>query len=380
MSAVLASQRVLPRLLADDFPPLELPHDLIERLHDSGLRGRGGAAFPTGVKLEAVLGQRGRAVVVANGTEGEPASSKDRGLMRVAPQLVLDGIAVTAAALRAKRAIVAISADAPELERAAVARRVEVMRAPAGFVTGEETALIDALSGGSGKPTAKPPYPFERGVDGAPTLVQNVETFAHIALIARYGAAWFREAGTNEAPGTALVTLKGAVTRPGVHEIELGGTLAGVLAQLGGTTAPAQAFLVGGYFGGWVSARDGATLRLTPETLGAGAIVAFPERVCPIADCARVARYLAGESAGQCGPCVYGLDAIADALSEHARGRDRLSQLQRWTAMVKGRGACRHPDGAARFVESALTVFADHFAHHARHGQCRLRDDAVLPL
>jgi NADH:ubiquinone oxidoreductase subunit F (NADH-binding) len=366
----LEAQTVLPRLLADDFPPLALPRDLVGMVRDAGLRGRGGAAFPTAVKMEAVLAQRGRPVIVANGTEGEPASSKDRGLMRVAPQLVIDGIAVTAKALRAKRAIVAVAHDAPEIR--GVSRNIEVVRIPGGFVAGEETALIDALSGGKGKPTLKPPFPFEQGVDGAPTLVQNVETFAHIALIARYGAAWFREAGTHDAPGTALVTLKGAVARPGVHEIELGGTLAETIAQLGGTTAPTQAFLVGGYFGGWVSARDATTLRLTPDTIGAGAIVAFPQDVCPLADCARVARYLANESAGQCGPCVFGLDAIAGALE-----RNELTNLRRWTGMVKGRGACRHPDGAARFVESALDVFADHFAHHDR---CRLRDEPVLPL
>lgn len=375
MSALLAPERVLPRLLADDFPPLQVPRDLVARVRDSGLRGRGGGAFPTGAKLEAVLAQRERPVVVANGVEGEPASSKDRGLMRVAPQLVLDGVAATANALRARRAIIAIAGEAPELERAAARTKIEVVRVPSGFVIGEETALVDALTGGKGKPTLKPPYPFERGVDGMPTLMQNAETFAHIALIARYGAAWFREAGTSDAPGTALVTLKGAVAKPGVHEIELGGTLADVVAQLGGTSAPAQAFLVGGYFGAWVAARDAASFRLTPETLGAGAIVAFPEGVCPVADCARVARYLADESAGQCGPCVNGLDAIAGALEY-----GRFERLERWTAMVAGRGACRHPDGAARFVESALRVFGDHFAHHAKHGQCRLSNQKVLPL
>jgi NADH:ubiquinone oxidoreductase subunit F (NADH-binding) len=353
---------VRPRLLVDEYTPFALPPDLGGLLPDAGLRGRGGAAFPTADKLAAVLAQRARPIVVANGIEGEPASSKDRGVMRVAPELVLDGIAVTATALRARRAIVAVSEPAPELERAAAGRGIEIVRVPGGFVAGEETALIDALSGGRGKPTLKPPYPAERGVDGMPTLVQNIETLAHIALIARHGVA----------ANTALVTLRGAVTQPGVHEIELGGTLADAVAELGGTTEPVQAFLVGGYFGGWVAARDAARFHLTPETLGAGAIVAFPARACPIADCARVVRYLANESAGQCGPCVYGLDAIAGAFEQ-----GRYSQLERWATMVKGRGACRHPDGAARFVESALRVFGEHFRHHER---CHLRDEAVLPL
>jgi NADH:ubiquinone oxidoreductase subunit F (NADH-binding) len=351
-----------PRLLADEFTAVRQPDDLVGMIRDAGLRGRGGAAFPTADKLAAVLAQRDRPVVVANGVEGEPASSKDRGLMRVAPELILDGIAVTATALRARRAIIAVSTPAPELERAAAGRRIEIVRVPGGFVAGEETAVIDALSGGRGKPTLKPPYPAERGVDGLPTLVQNIETFAHIGLIARHGVP----------SNTALVTLRGAVTQPGVHEIELGGTLADAIAELGGTTEPVQAFLVGGYFGGWVAARDAGRFHLTPETLGAGAIVAFPAHACPIADCTRVVRYLANESAGQCGPCVCGLDAIATAFEN-----GRYSQLQRWATMVKGRGACRHPDGAARFVESALRVFAEHFDRHER---CHLRDEAVLPL
>ncbi len=351
-----------PRLLADDVTPLEQPDDLVALLRAAGLRGRGGAAFPTADKVAAVLAQRDRPIVVANGIEGEPASSKDRGLMRVAPELILDGIAVTARALRARRAIVAVATAVPELERAAASRGIEIVRVPGGFVAGEETAVIDALAGGRGKPALKPPYPAERGVDGRPTLVQNVETFAHIALIARHGIA----------SDTALVTLRGAVARPGVHELELGTTLADAVDALGGTTEPVQAFLVGGYFGGWVAARDAARFELTPDTLGAGAIVAFPSHACPIADCARVVRYLANESAGQCGPCTFGLDAIAGAFEQ-----GRFSQLERWATMVKGRGACRHPDGAARFVESALRVFTEHFRDHSR---CHLRDEAVLPL
>jgi len=230
------------------------------------------------------------------------------------------------------------------------------------------------LGGGPPKPTLKPPYPFERGLDGAPTLVQNAETFAHIALIVRFGAAWFRR------EGTTLVTLRGAFASPGVHEIEPRGTLGALIPRLGGLTGGVSGFLVGGYFGRWVSVRDAAALPLTPETLGAGTIVALPEQACAVAETARVTRYLADESAGQCGPCVHGLDAIAVALEEHAQGRDRLPQLRRWTEMVKGRGACRHPDGAARFVESALEVFADDFARHARHSRCGRRAQAVLPL
>jgi NADH:ubiquinone oxidoreductase subunit F (NADH-binding) len=334
-----------------------------------------------------VAAQRGRPIVVANIAEGEPASSKDRALARVAPHLLLDGVVVAATALGSCRAVVAVSAGAAaerlSLERALAARRerlhTELVTVPDGFVTGEETALLAALSGGAPKPRLKPPYPFERGLDGAPTLVQNAETLAHIALIARFGAEWFREAGTPDAPGTALVTLRGAVAKPGVHEVELGGTLADLILRTGGSRGAVSAFLLGGYFGRWMPAGDAASVRLVPETLGAGAIVAFPERACAVAECARVMRWLAGESAGQCGPCVAGLEAIARAVEEHAQGHDRLGRLTRWAGMVKGRGACRHPDGAVRFLESALGVFADDFAAHARHGRCNRRRLEVLP-
>ncbi|HEY2326353.1 MAG TPA: NADH-ubiquinone oxidoreductase-F iron-sulfur binding region domain-containing protein [Gaiellaceae bacterium] len=353
------------------FGPLVRRRDLIETVARAGLHGRGGAAFPTARKLSAVVEQRGEPVVVVNAAEGEPASSKDRALIRLTPHLVLDGAALVADAIGAKHVVVVIAENArPEHHALAQALRerrgaFEIATVPAGFVSGEETALIQAIEGRPAKPTLKPPYPFERGY-----LVQNAETLAHVALIGRHGAQWFRSAGTHEAPGTALISLSGAVAQPGVHEIELGATLADVVASLGGTNEPVSAFLVAGFFGRWVTARDAASLELTASTLGAGVIVAHPARACPIAETARIARYLAGESAGQCGPCVYGLDAIVGALESLAR-RDSdaplaVSRLERWTAQVRGRGACRHPDGAARLVASALDAFPAEIARLAR--------------
>ena len=355
------------------FGPLDTATDVIRLAEEAGLRGRGGAGFPTARKLAAVAGRRGDAVVVANGAEGEPASRKDRSLLRVAPHLVLDGALLAARAVGAEQAVVAVSRPAPELERAAAERRgspVEIRRVPDAFVAGEESALVRALEGRPAKPTLKPPYPFERGVDGRPTLVQNVETLAHLALIARYGPAWF-------GGGTALVTLGGAFVRCGVHEIPIGATLKDVVRRLGGEASRVQAYLVGGYFGTWVRPAEAADLALTPEVLGAGAIVALPQSTCALAECSRVVRYLASESAGQCGPCVHGLAAIADAV---AANRVQRSKIERWTSMVEGRGACRHPDGAARFVRSALTVFADEVERHVRHGSCGRPYKSVLPV
>ena len=256
------------------------------------------------------------------------------------------------------------------------------------FVAGEETALVRALNGGPAKPTFKPPLPFERGVRGAPTLVQNAETLAHVALIARFGPAWFREVGTREEPGTALVTISGAIRRPGVYEVALGTPLAELVADAGGPTETPRAFLVGGYFGTWVPAAQAGSLALSAAglrpagaALGAGAIVVLPASACGVAETARVVGYLAAESAGQCGPCVHGLAAIAGALGQLARceGTDVRPRLERWLEQVHGRGACRHPDGAGRFVASALDVFADEVRHHQRHRRCSCGDRRVLP-
>jgi NADH:ubiquinone oxidoreductase subunit F (NADH-binding) len=371
-----------------------VPLDLIPLLEASGLRGRGGAAFPTATKFAAIAAQRARPVVVANAAEGEPASGKDKALLRHNPHLVLDGAVLAAMSLGAREAIVAISANASlEGKRVAAAiterreRRLDrvtlrLVAVPDRFITGEETALLQAIAGRPAKPTLKPPFPFESGLDGRPTLVQNAETLAQVALIARFGPDWFREAGSPDAPGTALVTLSGAVARPGVHEIELGWTLGDLLARGGGATEAVSAVLVGGYFGGWVGVAEIDSFRLLPDTLGAGAVVVFPDSACAVADSARVLRYLAGESAGQCGPCLNGLAAIADGFERLSSGRDGAgaATLARWGRLVAGRGACRHPDGAARFLDSTMRVFASELAHHVRHGRCGKPSRTILPL
>jgi NADH:ubiquinone oxidoreductase subunit F (NADH-binding) len=212
-----------------------------------------------------------------------------------------------------------------------------------------------------------PPYPFERGVDGKPTLVQNVETLAHVALIARYG----------EPSGTSLVTIAGGVARPGVLEVGSTTTIADAVSLAGGASDQARAVLVGGYFGRWVEARDAWPLRLDQGSLrshglalGCGVIGVLPAGRCPVCETAGIMRYLAGESSAQCGPCFFGLRALADActrIADHGTNRDDLQRLGRWTEDVRGRGACRHPDGAVIFLQSALQTFGREFAGHRSH-------------
>lgn len=392
------------RAVAGSLPELRrwAPDRLIDEIERSGLRGRGGAAFPVARKMRAVAARRAPRVVVGNGTEGEPASGKDRLLLTELPHLVLDGAAVAARAVGADTAIIAFS-ESDELMARSLLRAVDERRRSStrdeptyelraiydGFVTGHESALVNALSGAEAKPAFRA-RPFERGVRRRPTLVQNVETLAHLALIVRHGAGWYRQAGTAADPGSTLVTLSGAVTSPGVYEIEHGAPLPGLLAAAG-QTEDLAAVLIGGYFGSWLPARAIPRLRLSPAQLaehgaglGAGAIVALGRSVCPVAETSRVAEYFAAESAGQCGPCVNGLGAIAQMMKEIASGTAPPAarrDLDRWSNSLAGRGACQFPDGATRFVSSALRVFADAFEDHARYGPCEDCSAApVLPV
>jgi NADH:ubiquinone oxidoreductase subunit F (NADH-binding) len=374
---------------------------LIAEIAASGLRGRGGAGFPTHRKLRAVATGRDP-IVVANGVEGEPASHKDALLLRINPHLVLDGAVAAAAAVGAKQIVVAVGRGAAsahaslaaaidERSRAGARERIELVAPPDRFVAGEESALVNWLNGGPAKPAFVPPRPFERGVRGRPTLVQNVETLANIALIARYGAEWFRELGSDDEPGSMLVTLGGAVGRPGITELEAGTSLRAALERCDGFREPLQALLVGGYFGTWVRASaaldvplSDAGLQPLGASLGARAIAALPHTTCGLRETARVAAYLANESASQCGPCVFGLRAIADAFASiavcDAGAADALTRLRRLTPQVTGRGACAHPNGATRLVGSALAVFADEVAHHLA-GHCTARaGDPLLPI
>jgi NADH:ubiquinone oxidoreductase subunit F (NADH-binding) len=364
------------------------PALLIDEIGAAGLTGRGGAAFPAARKLAAVrAASHGSAVLAANGAEGEPASRKDVTLLWHAPHLVLDGLQLAAAACDATDAVLYVHGAQPQLLRrldAAISARqaaradriaVRLIEAPPRFLSGEESALVAHVGGGAAVPAFKQHRVFERGISGRPTLVQNVETLAHIALIARNGAGWFRSLGTPEEPGSMLCTLHDADGRNGVAEAALGTPIGRLLRIDDGV----QAVLVGGYHGGWLTADQARGLRLANASLrpagafaGPGVLAALPATACGLAETANVARYLALESAGQCGPCLNGLPRIAAALAVLARpkpARAELASLRRWAGLVTGRGACHHPDGTVRFVATALRVFGAEIAEHDR-GRC----------
>lgn len=376
--------------------------NVVEEVRAAGLRGRGGAGFPTYVKMSAVIeasrGLRRRVpVVVANGTEGEPASAKDKVLLRVAPHLVIDGMVAAAVAVGAEQAILCV--DRWDSEGIVSARRalsergrrdpvvLSVEEVPSRYVAGQETALIAWLNGSPAKPTFSPPRPSERGVGGAPTLLDNVETLANLALVTRFGSSAYRMAGEEDEPGTALFTVRGGVGRPGIYEVPIGTSLAALLGDAGAGSS--SGVLIGGYFGTWLTPDQAASadlstrgLRPLGASLGCGLVAVLPAGHCPLQEVSRVLRWLAASSAGQCGACVNGLPALAGAFDQLTRG-DRSGRadgwLDRWSPMVTGRGACKLPDGAVRFLDSARAAFAGHIGEHRRRGPCPPNSNQLLP-
>ena len=296
---------------------------------------------------------------------------------------------LAAAEVGARSVIVAVARDRNQalmsVQQAAAERRhrpdpfqIEVVAGPPRYVGGEETALVNWLNGGPMRPLSTPPRPFQRGVGGRPTLILNTETAAHVGLIARYGDAWFRGVGTAEVPGTALVTVSGDVVRSGVAEVAIGTPLQALIVACEPREEPA-AVLAGGYFGGWIPWAVAATLTADPVALrragaswGPGILVVAAGDTCIVAETARILRYLANESAGQCGPCVYGVRAVANDFAALAEGRDQavVGRLQRRLELIDGRGACALPDGVRLLGTSVLKGFGEHVHEHLRRGAC----------
>jgi NADH:ubiquinone oxidoreductase subunit F (NADH-binding) len=372
---------------------------LIDTVERSNLRGKGGAGFPAAVKWRAVASQQSAPpVVLANGAEGEPLSRKDRVLMEQRPHLVIDGALMAAGAVGAREIVLYVGAEHSGAIRAvqrAIGERPAAQRdllrlvsAPVRYVSGEETAAVHFVNAGVALPTSIPPRPYERGIDGRPTLVQNVETLAHVGLIGRFGDEWFRSLGTAGGSGTTLVSVGGAVPQTMLIETPQGSTITDAVNAAGGLTADSEAVLLGGYFGGWVESStawglviDPDPLRADGHSLGCGVIAVLPAGRCGVVETARILAYLAHESARQCGPCTFGLRAIAAATGRvaalNATDGD-LEHIQRWAGLLTGRGACRHPDGAAGLLHSALTVFAAEFVRHQSERRCSgIRPEAL---
>jgi NADH:ubiquinone oxidoreductase subunit F (NADH-binding) len=379
------------RLLLHDGAAIEVRpglEELTALLSEAGLTGRGGAGFPAGRKLATVAAQARRPAVVVNAMEGEPLARKDETLLALAPGLVFDGAAILARALRARRSVLAVGAQIPlGAVRMAAAERpgsAEVRALPDTFVGGQESALVAALNGRAPIPTDPATPIWQRGLDRRPTLVVNAETAAQVALLARHGAEWFRREGTADDPGTFLLSISGsstAVIGTGVTEAGRGTPVDEVLERFAVRPDLVGGVLVGGYHGAWLppsavrTRLDRASLSSWGASPGAGVVYVLDRRHCPLALTARIADYLAGQSARQCGPCVNGLPRLAATLGELARPATArrpaglAAEVARLAGLVDGRGACAHPDGTARLVRSTLRTFAGHVEAHL-DGSC----------
>jgi NADH:ubiquinone oxidoreductase subunit F (NADH-binding) len=371
------------------YRPLPDADALLGEVESCGLVGRGGAAFPLAVKLRAVR-DNGRVpagtVVVANGEEGEPASIKDRWLLRNRPHLVLDGLRLAAAVVSADCAYVYVSD--PESARSVEAALSELDSAPLrgitvsllavqpGYVAGEETAAVRKINGGPAKPTDKPPRPFEAGVGELPTLVSNVETLANLPYLQHYGSAAFRSQGTLLSPGTFLATITGAGRPPVLYELPHGLPFTELLALHGVSPDQVRGALMSGYFAGLLNQRvlestlDHETMRRLGSGLGCGAISLITDD-CPVAVAASVLAYFDRENAGQCGSCFNGtaaMAAVAGALRDGVATTEDLDRLRRWSVVLRGRGACATLDAATNVAASLLDQFPDEVAQHLDSG------------
>ncbi|MEV6961508.1 NADH-ubiquinone oxidoreductase-F iron-sulfur binding region domain-containing protein [Streptomyces sp. NPDC051207] len=386
--------------------PLEpLGGEQLAQLADRiNLRGRGGAGFPFHKKLrsvaESAIGRGVRPVVVVNGSEDEPACRKDTVLINRAPHLILDGALLCAEALGARRLVVGVTRESTQrsMEAALAERglsdgrrsplRARVQRNPVRMITGAAASLIRSIDGGPAIPPGRKVSASRSGVGGAPTLLSNAETFAQLAVAARIGPDRYGNTGLYDEPGTVMLTVSGAVARPMVIEVPTGVPLRYVLRLAGAPPLP-QGVLTGGYHGKWIDpARlDEAvvsrnSLDRAGGSLGAGAILPIGQDTCPLGESLRVAQWLAGESAGQCGPCSLGLPAAARGLADvlNGGGPAALEALRQVARNVKRRGACSHPDGSAMFIESTVRAFTDDLAAHVLGHGCGRPVQGVLPL
>jgi NADH:ubiquinone oxidoreductase subunit F (NADH-binding) len=360
--------------------PRQVGDALIDTLEAAGLTGRGGAHHPAAAKWRAVRATGTPAVVVGNGAEGEPLSRKDAALLELRPHLVLDGLACAAEAVGARDTVIWLhegahacrSSVAHALDERRAAGQAEpparIVTSPDRYVSGESSAVVSALAGGPALPRFSRLPAARAGVRGAPTLIHNVETLARVALIARHGAA---------PAATTLLTIAAPGHRV-VLEVGVGSTIRNAVGAVLGR-APVHAVLVGGYGGSWApwsavadAKADEADLHERGLSLGAGVVLPLQAGDCGVAQAATVADYLADSSARQCGPCMFGLRAVADlmiSLADRSLRRRDAPRLHRFLAEISGRGGCHHPDGAVRMIASAVTTFEDDVHAHLR-GRC----------
>jgi NADH-quinone oxidoreductase subunit F len=394
---------------------LAAPEGVIPVLEAAGLRGMGGAGFPTWRKWRAVATAEGNGkVVVCNGNEDEPGTFKDRYLLRYTPHQVIEGALIAAVAAQATEVIFYVNphqVEGLEVMRRAVLEWIEsdllgavgavvggpitlgVALSSGRYVGGEETAIISWLEGGFPFPRRKPPFPFERGLGGRPTLVNNTETLANVPHILRNGADWYRGLGLGAAAGTKLFSLSGDVLNPGLYELPMGTPLNDLVFGHGGGMLDGRAFkavFTGGPSNTLLTARDldvaldFDSVRERRSRLGTGAMIVISEGTSIVRKVAEYVAFFADSSCGQCPSCKCGTFQMARLLERIATGRgtdaDRQA-IEHLCAILPGSGRCSLIDGAVTVVKSSLETFPQEYpdapcpgspdSAHAAHGPAR---------
>ena len=391
--------KALAEVLADMTPSL-----VIKRITASGLRGRGGAGFPTGVKWATVAKAAGpRKFVVCNADEGDPGAFMDRSVLESDPHRVLEGMAIAAFAVGAHEGYLYVRAEYPlavkrlkiaikQAERMGVLGRniletgfdfhVEVRLGAGAFVCGEETALIGSIQGGRGNPRPRPPFPAEKGLWHSPTLINNVETYANVPTIMRKGAEWFAAIGTEKSKGTKVFALAGAVRNTGLVEVPMGITLREIVYDIGGGIPgdrALKAVQTGGPSGGCIPAEfidqpvDYETLNKLGSIMGSGGMIVIDDSACMV-DVARFfMEFCMTESCGKCVPCRAGTVQIHQLLTKIARGEaglEDLDRLESLSMMVKRASLCGLGQSAPNPVLSTLRYFRDEYLAHVVEHRC----------
>lgn len=364
------------------------PQEVISEVKKSGLRGRGGAGFPTGVKWESVSGE-GERFLVCNADEGEPGTFKDRFILEHAPYLVLEGMAIAAYAIGAHKGYIYVRGEYPQIisllsqaieeaeKRGYLGEGilgsnfsfyVELRKGGGSYVVGDETALLNSLMGNRGYPLLKPPFPTEKGLWGKPTVVNNVETLAYVPYIFRYSASAFASIGHPGSPGLKLFSVSGHIAKPGVYEYPMGTTIGELMEAAGGPRGVLKAVQVGGTAGPIYDttalsyALDFDSLRKVGGALGSGALVFMNTTVSMVQVLDVTMRFFAEESCGQCFPCRYGTRQLAFMAHKIASGQGRIEylDLMRDTARVMvGSSFCPFGQSIALPLESLLDRFGE---------------------
>ncbi|MBI1851661.1 MAG: NADH-quinone oxidoreductase subunit NuoF [Planctomycetes bacterium] len=388
------------------------PDEVVKIVSDSGLRGRGGAGFPTGKKWSFIpKNDTGQKFLCCNADESEPGTFKDRVLLEHDPHLLIDGMIVSAYAIQATRAFIYIRGEmhaAAKILEGAVAEAyargflgkkifgsafdldITVYRGAGAYICGEETGLIESLEGKRGWPRIKPPFPAIKGLFGRPTVVNNVETLCCVPPILERGASWFASIGTPNNTGPKLYCVSGHVNRPGVYELPLGTPMMELLDQYAGGIwkgRTLKAVIPGGSSAAVLTAPECQALPLDFDScgkahtmLGSAGVIVMDDHTCMVDAALNVMRFYAHESCGQCTPCREGTTWVAKILNRDVHGQgletdpDLLLDVCR---NIEGRAICPLADGAVAPVASIIRKFRSEFDHHVKHKSCDLGKAAV---